>query len=463
MTPLTTLGTLILSLLIVPIVFAVCLKAPRLPVLGFIVVLFLFPYANWGQLVNENTIYARGAGLFYFSLLNILLLIAGIAALVRKLANPKNPVLVAPLAPYFLGFVFLMACHVVMGLMANVDIDVILGYNGFINVLNMLVFMYLIVMAFNTEKDKRNLLWLFLALAAGRALFGLVRFLWFGGDSANPYANFEKIDIKLFFFDIADNYVCALAAFITAWLLTSPAARLSFLKRLALYGFLALQVTAVALSFRRSSLIGLALMFCLLLYLLPGIRRMKFMVLAMVLLSVTALVFFQQRLQFAGNGGDVLSSLIYDINPNNGNDRFYELYAAARSIGDNWLFGLGSWGTYTGDQELMAYHFGKFEFVHSGFGHLVLKVGVAGLALFVFMLISYSSFYLKRRKSLTGNSRLLADAGFAGLLFWIPTLLIGTPIIEFRTMMLIGLTLAMPYVAVGLETYKARNPYYAMA
>jgi O-antigen ligase len=451
-------------LLIVPIVFAVCLKAPKLPVFAFIVVLFLFPYASWGQLQVENTIYARGTGLFYFSLLNLLLLVAGIAALVRKLVNPKNPALAAPLAPYFLAFVFLMACHIIMGLMSNIDLDVILNYNGLINVLNMFIFMYLVVMAFNSEKDKRNLLWLFIVLAAGRAAYGLARFLWFGGDSANPYQNFENMDIKIFFFDIADNFVAALAAFCAAWLLTSPASRMSLFKRLALYGFLALQVADVALSFRRSSLIGLALMFCLLLYLLPGVRRVKFLVLAFGLLAGTALVFFQQRLQFAGKGGNFVTALIYDIAPDKGNDnRFYELFAAAKSIGGNWLFGLGSWGTYTGDQELMAYHFGKFEFVHSGFGHLVLKSGVVGLALFVCMLIAYAWFYLKHRKILAGNSRLLADAGFAGFLFWIPTLLIGTPIIEFRTMLLIGLTLAMPYVAVGLETYKARNFYYAMA
>ena len=44
--------------------------------------------------------------------------------------------------------------------------------------------------------------------------------------------------------------------------------------------------------------------------------------------------------------------------------------------------------------------------------------------------------------------------GFAGFLFWIPTLLIGTRIIEFRTMLLIGLTLALPFVAVGMENYR---------
>jgi hypothetical protein len=56
-----------------------------------------------------------------------------------------------------------------------------------------------------------------------------------------------------------------------------------------------------------------------------------------------------------------------------------------------------------------------------------------------------------------GNSALLADAGFAGLLFWMPTLLIGTPIIEFRSMLLIGMTLAMVYLHPQLV--RSRNSY----
>jgi hypothetical protein len=60
---------------------------------------------------------------------------------------------------------------------------------------------------------------------------------------------------------------------------------------------------------------------------------------------------------------------------------------------------------------------------------------------------------------------LLADAGFAGLLFWMPTLLIGTPVIEFRTMLLLGLTLAMPYLAhrVGSRNSSTQAALYAAA
>jgi hypothetical protein len=199
---------------------------------------------------------------------------------------------------------------------------------------------------------------------------------------------------------------------------------------------------------------------------------MVFLLFAGGFLTAIATVFFRQRLQFTGDGtgaAGILGSLIYDIAPSKSLDdnRFYELYAAAKSIGGNWLIGLGTWGTFTGDEDILSYHFGRYDFVHSGFGHVILKTGVIGLLLFCGLLAAYIRHYVKNRKHLAGVSLLLSDAGFAGFLFWIPTLLVGTPIIEFRTMLLLGLALAMPFVAVGLHTFRARVPqpvnHYAVA
>ncbi len=459
-------STLTIALIIIPLVLAVALKEPKLVVYAFIVAILMFRYSTWGELAPTETIYARGVGLFHFSLVNLALFVAGVATLMRKLANPASPQLAAPLVPYFFSFVFMMLAHIALGSLAGRDLEEILSYEGLINVFNMFIFMYMVVMAFNTEKDKRDLLLVFLALAGIRALYGFVRYFLFDGDTANPYRNFEGMDIKIFFFDIADNFVAAVAAFCAAWLLLSPSIRLSLSKRLFLYGFLALEIAAIALSFRRSSLIGLALVFGWLIYLLPNRKRFPLMIIGAVTLCATVVIFFQERLQYAG-ATDIVSSLIYDISSKNNNevDRFYELRAAAASMEGNWLFGLGSWGTFTGDQELLAFHMGKFLFVHSGFGHIILKSGIAGLLIFCGLLISYVLFYLRHRKRLVGNSRLMADAGFAGFLFWVPTLLIGTPIIEFRTMLLFALCLAMPYVAagVGARRYYVYSPHYAAA
>lgn len=458
-------STLTIALIIIPLVLAVSLKEPKLVVYAFLIAILMFRYSTWGEMQPTETIYARGVGIFHFSLINLALFVAGVATLMRKLANPLSPQLAAPLAPYFFSFVFMMLAHIALGSMAGIDLEYILEYEGLINVFNMFIFMYMIVLAFNTEKDKRDLLLVFLALAGVRAMFGFVRYFLMDGDTANPYRNFEGMDIKVFFFDIADNFVAAVAAFCAAWLLLTPSVRLSLMKRLFLYGYLALEIAAIALSYRRSSLIGLALSFGWLLFLLPNRKRFPLMILGAGVMVATLVVFFQERLQYAG-ATDLLSSLVYDITAKEGEvDRFYELRAAAASLDGNWLFGLGAWGRFTGDQELLAFHMGKFMFVHSGFGHIVLKAGIAGLLIFCGLLVSYVLFYLRHRKRLMGNSRLLADAGFAGFLFWVPTLLVGTPIIEFRTMLLIALCLAMPYVAagVGARQHYFYSPRYAAA
>lgn len=444
---------LLASLIFVPLAVGTCIKMPKIVAYGFITLFFMFASSTWGQINSEATLYARGTGMFYFSLVNLLLFIAGAAALIRKLANPYVPYFVFPWPHYFAIFLFVLLAHLLMGVMQGIEINLILGYNGIINILNMLLFMYIILMALHDEKDKRNLMLLILFLGAVRGGYGLVRYVLFGGDNANPYRNFEGIDISIFFFDISDNFVCALAGFAAAWLLTSPQVRMSPLKRVMLYAYLALMVAAVALSFRRSSLLGMILMFALLLYRLPPKQKLLFGSLAFAMLSVTISVMIKERLQDAGATGGILSSLFYDITGDRSGEqgRFYELYSAAQSLGGNWLFGLGSWGAFQGDREILSYHFGRMDFVHSGLGHIVLKTGVAGLLLFCALFVSYVRYYIRHRKYLQGNSALLADTGFAGMLFWVPTLLIGTPIIEFRTMMLIGLTLAMPFMAVGLH------------
>jgi hypothetical protein len=472
MTTAGSLGTLLLSLIVIAFIVASVIQTPKLVVLGFLCVLFLFADSTYGSLDAEGSIYGRGSGMFYFSLLNLALLVSGFAVLCKKLATPESQPLAQPMAKYFLGFVLLMFAHVVVGLVLGKELNVILGYSGFLNVLNMLVFMYLVIEAFKNGDDQQKLLFAIIALASIRAVFGLIRYAAFGGDTANPYKNLDNLDIKLVFFDIGDNYIVSMGAFCAAWLMTSPEARISGVRRIAVFGLLLLQVAAVALSFRRSSLIGLGLMFALLVYRLPGRQRLIFTLFAAGFLSAIAVVFFQQRLQFTNDGaasGGILSSLLFDVSPSKSieDSRFYELYAAATSLGSLWPIGLGSWGTFTGDEEILFYHYGRMDFIHSGFGHIVLKAGAIGLLLFCGLLYAYASHYFKTRKYLSGYALLMSDAGFAGFLFWFPTLLIGTPIIESRTMMLIGLTLAMPFVAVRVGNQKLyaysnlRNHYAA--
>jgi hypothetical protein len=457
--------TLALSLMVVACISAAVFKSPKLIAYGFLGVVLLFADATYGRLGPQGSIYGRGSGIFYFSLLHLGLIASGFALLCKKLASPHPTSLAPPMTKWFVCLVFLMFAHVVVGLMQGVALNVILGYNGIINILNMLVFMYILIEAFKSDSDKYRLLYAIMALATARAVFGLVRYAFFGGDDANPYKNFDNLNIKLVFFEIGDNFVLALGAFCAAWLLMASPTRLSNIKRTMMLFMLIMPIAAIGLSFRRSSLIGLALMFGLLIIRLPGAKRVVVMLFTAGFITAIAGVFFQQRLQHVDNGaanGGVVSSLVFDIARDNVEDnRFYELYAAAKSLGSNWPIGLGSWGTFVGDDELLAYHGGRYDFIHSGFGHILLKSGVVGLLLFCGLIFAYIGHYRRTRKYLTGNAILLSDAGFAGFLFWLPTLLIGTPIIEFRTMLLLGLTLAMPFIAVHVSN--ARRPEYNYA
>ena len=448
---------LLACLLALPVALAACLRYPSLATLTLIAVLCVFSSSTWGQLQEENTLYSRGTGMFYFSLLNLLLWVAAAAACLHRLYQASSACRhppagsTSPFPTVLAGFAFLMLAHVALGLMAGKELLQILGYTGLINVINLLLFGWLVTQTLADTRSQQWLLRLLLALAAVRAIFGLARYQWFGGDSANPYRNFESLDIRLVYFDIGDNYIAALAAFILAWLLLMPQVRLSLPKRAALLLWLAMEVATVALSFRRSSLIGLTLMSLVLFWQLPWRRRLWLAGAGSLGMIAASLTLLKARLQFSTTGsGGFLSSLLYDVGPARSTEisRFYELEAAAKSLEGYWLFGLGSWGSFYGNEDILDYHFGKFDFVHSGFGHLVLKSGLAGLLIFIALLAAFIVHYLRHRRHWQGHPALLADAAIAGLLFWMPTLMIGTPIIEFRTMLLLGLTLALPYLCV---------------
>ena len=286
--------------------------------------------------------------MFYFSLLNLSLWLACAALAIRSMVNPHQMLMRSPFPKFLAAFSFLLLAHLVLGLMSDQPLAAILSYSRLINVLNMLLFTVLLVSAITSEQHRQQLLLLILSLAGLRAVFGLVRYAAFGGDSANPYRNFESLDIRLVYFDIGDNYIAALAAFCLTWLLLMPGVRMSLARRLLLLGWLVAEIATVVLSFRRSSLIGLSLMFAVLLWRLPWQRRWLFAGLSALAMIPAAGVLVQQRLRFSTGSQSFIASLLYDIGPDRGTNisRFYELEAAARSLDGHWLFGLGSWGSF---------------------------------------------------------------------------------------------------------------------
>ncbi|MFM8468233.1 MAG: hypothetical protein ACKOAO_11810, partial [Oxalobacteraceae bacterium] len=128
------------ALLALPFVLGLCLRHPPLATLMFIAVLCLFSSSTWGQLQEENTIYSRGTGMFYFSLLNLLLWAAVAAAGLQRLQcmgsmyQHRASSTVSPFPSALAGFAFMLLAHVVLGLMSDKDLLHILGSTGLIQV-----------------------------------------------------------------------------------------------------------------------------------------------------------------------------------------------------------------------------------------------------------------------------------------------------------------------------------------
>lgn len=438
------------------------LSRPEISVLALLAVLIAFSGSTWGQLDVEKTIYSRGTGMLYFSILNFYLWGIGLVVALRNAFNRARPE-ATPLAKYFAIFTLLIIGNAfVAGASDDSSLHLIdaFSYNGLLNIINMGVLFYVIVNVFGCPAEARKLLRFLLMAIAIRGVFGMVRWALFGGDSANVYENMEHTGTKLTFFDINDGFLATLASFCSAWLLSCRKQFLSNREQYALWGLLLLEVAVIVLSFRRSSLVGMGLVAILFIALLPARQKLGAIFLSGCVLGggVTLLMTLRlSKVRGAGASRGFLFDIFGDGKGAESGSRTLEYTETWRSLGDYWLFGKGMWGTMQSSLAELSYHFGNFGFVHSGFGHILLKAGLFGLLMFLSLLTSFTLYYLQARKTLSGDLRMLADAGAAGVLFWLPTFLIGTPVIEFRSMMMLGLALALPFIAMRAAAIEKRH------
>ena len=151
-------------------------------------------------------------------------------------------------------------------------------------------------------------------------------------------------------------------------------------------------------------------------------------------------------------GGRFVENLLIDIKSDPLADprrtRFHELRTAWNSIKEAPVFGLGPSGRFkVYDPTGLEYHRGRYDFVHSGFGHLLLKGGFFGLALFCGLILSWCGYVRRHWASIQGPTKALTVASLAGLAASLPNMFFGAPIGDLRGMLLMGLLLALPLAA----------------
>jgi len=422
---------------------------PKLLIYCYLALLFYFPNVGWGVAENEQVfnLYGKGTGVLPLPLINIVLYFVFLLSLLRL--YPEKEVRSSfNLRIYFWGINVLLLMFFSWGLMSGVELSEIISSRGLINLFNMSVLSVVIIRAFSNNNELQRLGNFIVFCALTRGLWGLVRLVLMGGDPANVYFNVQAIDVQITFFDINDSLISAFSLFFSAWMLMNcrkirPA--LPSWKKIAYFLAIIVGLLIIILSHRRTSWGGLALVGLWFVWLQPWHKRFMLGIVAGVLglLIVTQVVTerFSTISSTKGNSG-----ILYDVLSKKGKlraeGRLAEFALAWKHISEAPLTGVKPWG---------AIDRGKgHDFIHSGFLHLWLKGGFFVLLFFCLMLLAYTLFALLKLKKIPPDKRGLGEAAFACILFLTPTLMFGTPFIEFRTTQMMGLMLALPYLVYGV-------------
>ncbi|MCE4538311.1 O-antigen ligase family protein [Pelomonas sp. P7] len=436
-------------------------RAASVWVLVYLLPLFCFPNASWGlvETAAGTNFYTRGTGTFFFSAINLLLFgLAAQAFVMRRFGNlpPARHNLKVPAAIF--GALMLGNLAVFFA-MPNVYWFQLLAPSGLLNVFNLMLAFYVLTTCFGDDKALDRLVNLLIAVVALRGVWGLVRYVALGGDPANFYSNFQHINVKLTFFDINDSFLAATCFFLVVWRLLTDQVRGLGMRSLYV-GIALLELFIIVFSYRRTGWAGFGLALLLLAFNVNRVQRVWLLgsyVFAGLPLLIYKLV--QRSATSVAHGGASGGSLLERAFPDifqHGSlsfttGRFAELYAAFLSVRESPLWGLGAWGRYDGFRfSDLAWHQGDFGWMHSGVLHIALKTGLIGVVAMLIVMVGAFRFVSRHHARLAPRERGVLLAGAAGLLFMLPNWLFGTPVIEYRTMQLIALALALPYCAVAV-------------
>lgn len=449
-------------------VLAVFIGNPKWPALALFLVIINFINPSYGFLDKAPTnAYGWGVGgKLPFPLIQFYLYGLFLAVLFRNLYNRVQPLKQAG-GIWLILFAVMFVGHFIAGFVEAGHWLQLLNAFGLIHVLHMGMLMYVVASVLEKEEDFKAFIKLFLVIAVARAIFGLVRYFLFGGDPQNAYANFGNTDIKITYWDVNEGLIASIAGFYFLWRLVSDWSTLKPAMRWLFLVCLALEILIIMLSFRRSNLFGLIMVGAYFLILLPWRKRLLYSAIGVIVLVPSVLSLSAYRAQ--ETLGTRQLTLMEIISPDateiesitDRGSRFYELQVAFRSLEEKPVFGIGTWNAFKigpGDAYSLAYHRGNFHFVHSGFGHVLLKSGVVGLMLFLGLLYGAWRYGTRARRFIDSKYRALFESYRAGFWFLMPTFLFGTPVIEMRTMLWTAMTLAIPVAIARYSLLKSASP-----
>ncbi|MFA6262609.1 MAG: O-antigen ligase family protein [Bacteroidia bacterium] len=470
------LGSLYLGAAVGSLVWvAVGMVYPRLLVLPLLLVLAAFPASS--LLIAEGglgfDVYGKGSGYLFFSLFEITIIAAALCIAMRSWfaragqtaawrVTPGTPLPTVPgntLALYYWLMALLVAGHALNSLLTPREPWMAqLGRAGVTYLLLQGLFIVALVGAIDSRRALRQTMLAVGAVVALRMVWGALRYVALGGDPSSFYESGGST-LKITFWDINDSIWAVLLASALIWLAATKE-RWSPLARGAAFGLALLCFAIVALSARRTAQGGAVLGLLVLAWLLPRGRRWWVVVLFAATLPLAAYKlqarsddnrsWFQKIFNAEQKG-------LYELDPRR--QRFYELKMAMQTVAKNPIVGVGPAGEFNPPSHIgLEYHRGNYNFVHSGFVHVLLKTGVVGLAIFCGLLLAYGAALRRQWRDAPERYRVYLVASACSFAAAFPNLVFGTPMIESRTMFLMGLGFALPLLVARAIYAEGRAP-----
>ncbi len=433
---------------------------PRLMTYLNLALIFFFSSSSFGLRRYDELVaflggvFARGAEKYAISYVNILLILTAMSIMFQKIINKNEDKdnISCNLYKYFWIFNALFFIYMLWGITLGININNILSMTGVINITNMGILIFIIHRMFRTEKDFEQLKMYFLYSMLLRGVWAIARFIFFGGDPRNPYSDFRhKVFLNVSIFDIGDGLIQCIALFYALFILLNKGDRILPKKEALFYWMIVfVGLFNIVFSYRRTGWFGLLIAFV---WLMPNLRSEKRIAAGFIAIILGVTIFTgiaANRFTTAKKGSE---GIFTDIKGKSGDitfktGRFIELKMAWETAKNNILFGVGPWGKYKVTKK--GWNISS-EFVHSSFIFMLLKMGVIGCLVFGLIFAAFVRFWLTQRKRLPMHVRGFAEASFAGFLFFIPTILFGNPIVEYRPMALLGFCLAIPYIVCYLN------------
>ncbi len=444
------LGIALAGMLSILIGFGLLLAWPRQLLMVFVACMVsLASSSGYGyeDPTDANVFWVKGTRSLFFSFVEMGVFGAWLAMLFRH-AWQREKQTWLPTSKYYLAFGIILLGWALVGLAEPRHALLLdLSQRGFTDLLWQGMLATLLVSVVRTPADLKRLTLILIVCLAGRHIFGLVRYAAFGGDPQNIYATVGASKVRITFFDINDSMLAVVMFALCSWRVLVD--RLLWSGRWWLFAggaFMALLIPL--LSARRTAQIGLLLGTLVITALLPRGRRWPAVVVLVLAIPLSLAVQGQRSTLRQGSLIDkTFSDVTSDFQSDPRRSRFHELRTAWETLKESPILGLGPSGKFkVFDSTGLEYHSGYYDFVHSGFGHIFLKTGLLGLALFCSLLVAWGRYVARGWPRIAEAHRGLAVAAIAGLAALLPTLLVGTPIVELRTMLLMGFLMALPIV-----------------